>query len=592
MKIMKFSLCLLVLLLATSAGAQTSEWKLSQFMANFGGYYNAWPAWVTQNSFTYGNFANAVGCGFITNSTHAPQVNGWATPSGAGGVSERDGVGCYIDFTAPAPVANQAGTFTATTFVPTTPFTSPVIAQFKVGMLVDTNDSPTKYTGTITSWAANGTSLTVSNWYKTDNTGAGTPVGTAAVVNPVTKGFGANIVHFIAPASYATASAGLEIDLKDTSSNAATNTTWNFDCFNITATNGRDCYIARGAWDYGFQSQVTGAAAQFWANPSGGATSSGFLSSQTSGNVFQSNGTMASGYLFRSPYFNVNYLGQVNVGSMTSGGTAAVYWNSSGHTNGDALITASGGTGNNDGTLAVTANAFKVNNGGVPYTLAQDAIPVIIPSSGSFGNNGALSGITALPVTYANAYLCFPVNAIASGVAAGCYYTQMSSTTAGTVCNNKLGSGSPTIPACTAFSTTGPGAYTQSTSATTMVTISLPANSLGANGALRPYFMWGFPSNTNTKTMVVQLAGNNVQAKADNTAGDVAYRSFNEIINRGVTGTQVIGGAIATIGTGTSTNTVLSVDTTSTQNITAVGTLGVATDYLIMEGFTIEVIPN
>src|SRR5690349_20306203 len=68
---------------------------------------------------------------------------------------------------------------------------------------------------------------------------------------------------------------------------------------------------------------------------------------------------------------------------------------------------------------------------GIPYVLAQCGIPFIKASSGTMGNNGALSGLTALPTTYAKAFIWLPAGAIAAGVpaAATWYYVQMSSTT-------------------------------------------------------------------------------------------------------------------------------------------------------------------
>jgi hypothetical protein len=57
-------------------------------------------------------------------------------------------------------------------------------------MIIDTAHSPTKYSGFITDWAANGSSITVEGWYLANGTAqsASTPPGTAtAYVNPFTK---------------------------------------------------------------------------------------------------------------------------------------------------------------------------------------------------------------------------------------------------------------------------------------------------------------------------------------------------------------------------------------------------------------------
>ena len=116
--------------------------------------------------------------------------------------------------------------------------------------------------------------------------------------------------------------------------------------------------------------------------------------------------------------------------------------------------------------------------------LFQNAVPFLIPSSGSIGDNGALTGITALLQAYPNCYMYFPANAISAGSAAGWYYVVMSSTTAGTIYNNVYTTGLPTIPSSPiAFVTTGPGAYTQTTgSFINVYSFNVPGNLLGING--------------------------------------------------------------------------------------------------------------
>lgn len=122
-----------------------------------------------------------------------------------------------------------------------------------------------------------------------------------------------------------------------------------------------------------------------------------------------------------------------------------------------------------------------------PVMLAQSALPIIYPSSGTIGNNGALTLTTALPSTFEAAFMYFPANAIAAGVAAGLYYVVMSSTTVGVIYNNTFpSSGIAEIPASpTAFVTTGPGAYTQTTASDILVAaIPVQANSMGPRGAV------------------------------------------------------------------------------------------------------------
>lgn len=108
------------------------------------------------------------------------------------------------------------------------------------------------------------------------------------------------------------------------------------------------------------------------------------------------------------------------------------------------------------------------------------------PSSGSIANNGALTLTTALQTTYSQgAYMYFPANSIAAGVAAGLYWVVMSSTTLGTIYNNTYTSGTPTAPtSLTPFVTTGPGAYTQTVGEVTLLLGTMPGGSMGKNGVL------------------------------------------------------------------------------------------------------------
>lgn len=228
--------------------------------------------------------------------------------------------------------------------------------------------------------------------------------------------------------------------------------------------------------------------------------------------------------------------------------------------------------------------------GSVNYS---NGIPFIVPSSGSVGNNGALTMTTALPLTYARGYVCLQNNVIASGVAAGCYYATCSSATLCTLFNNLYtGPAAPTVPASpTAFATTGPGAYTETTSAVTLASVSIPANSLGTNGSIRLSAEWGIPGNTNTKTVAATFGGSTVLAQAPAAGTTLSLRHQNQITNRGVTNQQFTWTS-GTNGVGTAAHTQIAIDTTAAQNIAFTGQVAVATDFVILEGFTVEVLPS
>lgn len=221
-------------------------------------------------------------------------------------------------------------------------------------------------------------------------------------------------------------------------------------------------------------------------------------------------------------------------------------------------------------------------------TVASSGIPLILPSSGTIGNNGALSGITALQQTYTSGYAYFPANAIAAGVAAGMYYVVMSSTTAGTIYNNTYTSGMPTIPAVpTPFVTTGPGLYTQTTAvAIPLCTITIPGGSMGLNGTLRIITMLSNAGSINAKTQVWTFGGVTIQSVAQATAANIATEWNNWIQNCGAQNVQTFS-AVGQAGFGVSTapNVRAAVDTSVNQNLVFTCTLAAAADWNVIDGF-------
>ena len=121
-------------------------------------------------------------------------------------------------------------------------------------------------------------------------------------------------------------------------------------------------------------------------------------------------------------------------------------------------------------------------------TVMQNTIPSGLPSSGSVGANGALTLTTPFLETYSDGvWLFFPANAVYAGSQAGSYWVVMTTTSAGTIYDNKLvlpGSDHP--PATpTPIVAAGPGAYVQSTGLSIAVRSALvPGGTLGAYGVL------------------------------------------------------------------------------------------------------------
>lgn len=228
----------------------------------------------------------------------------------------------------------------------------------------------------------------------------------------------------------------------------------------------------------------------------------------------------------------------------------------------------------------------------ISSSYGQSGVPMILQSSGTIGNNGALSAITALPQTYSGGcYMYFPANAIAAGSAAGMYFVIMSSATAGTIYNNLYSSGTPIIPVTpTPFVTTGPGAYAQTTGvAIPLVSIPVPGGSMGLNGIVECHSYIANIGNTNAKTMTLSFGGQAFQSVAQATAANISAEWESIIQNRGSLTTQVCGPLAAPgFGPNTGANVVLNVNTAVTQNVVMSGQLAVATDWTMLDSLGVS----
>ena len=245
-----------------------------------------------------------------------------------------------------------------------------------------------------------------------------------------------------------------------------------------------------------------------------------------------------------------------------------------------------------------TANSTAITVGGVNvsglrYDIGQQSIPFIMPSSGTMGNNGALTAITALLLTYPNAYLYFPTGAISAGSAAGWYYTVMSSTTAGTVYNNVYISGTPTIPGTpTAFVTTGPGAYTQTTGAAiTGYTLSVLGGVCGLHGGLFVDILASYNNTAGNKIINTFFSTYKFGTTTQTTSE--SYYGITGFVNRGSL-TNQISRSLNTMGTGVSASNPLqgAINSATNQNLTIQVQLATATDYIVIERVGVNVTPS
>jgi hypothetical protein len=226
--------------------------------------------------------------------------------------------------------------------------------------------------------------------------------------------------------------------------------------------------------------------------------------------------------------------------------------------------------------------------------LGQSKIPFILVSSGSMGNNGALSSITALSRTYPNAYIYLPAAAISTGSAAGWYYTVFSSSTAGTVYNNTYTSGTPTIPTSpTAFSTTGPGSFTQTTtSLISGYTLPIAGNIIGKNGAVRVSLSATYNNTSGVKEIQLKFGTASFGLVTPSTTGGLG--AMGGFSNMGATNIQTtLYSTNLDTASHSSTPFYGTVDTTVSQNLIVQMELNTnATDTLTIETIIVELIPG
>jgi hypothetical protein len=232
-----------------------------------------------------------------------------------------------------------------------------------------------------------------------------------------------------------------------------------------------------------------------------------------------------------------------------------------------------------------------------PRVLAASGIPVMVANSGTIATNGTVTLGTALPSAYGAAFCYFPASAVSGDSTGGIYYVVFSSTTVGVVYAGKYGVANgvgsvaftPVIPSGTLTAVTGSNsAYTGSTTETTLINVTVPAGSIGDNGQVIVIANWATNDSAGAKTGTTYLGGSSVGSAVSyttSTGGSIT----NSIRNRGsLTAqiSQVIGGAAAAGSVYTAINTAAST------SITITGDLATATDNVILEGFTVELLPQ
>jgi hypothetical protein len=143
------------------------------------------------NPFTYGSLNTS---GTLTLSTDVGRpgcVAGFTAPGQVAAYDELGSYGLCIQADSMPVMATVPGSFTATTFVPSSPIALSSTVKLGVGMWIRTDDKPAAYNGQITSWSTNTqgqvTSIAVSGWFQRGGGAAATPSGANAWINPHDK---------------------------------------------------------------------------------------------------------------------------------------------------------------------------------------------------------------------------------------------------------------------------------------------------------------------------------------------------------------------------------------------------------------------
>jgi hypothetical protein len=230
-----------------------------------------------------------------------------------------------------------------------------------------------------------------------------------------------------------------------------------------------------------------------------------------------------------------------------------------------------------------------------PYILAQSGVPSGIAPSGTIATNGQVTLGTALLRTYSNGiWFYLPAGAVVGGLA-GLYWCVMSSTTAGQVYTKFTDTSSgfvPYIPTGTLVNAVGSNAaYTQTTGADlALCSVVVPANAMGLNGCLRIKSIHVNIANANTKVARHLLGGLSFDSIGSASTSNQMVIN-NTIFNTGIASSQ-ISQSWGMSGTSTAGVATGNIDTSLQQSLVFSSQLSVATDYLILEAQTTEILPS
>jgi len=222
-----------------------------------------------------------------------------------------------------------------------------------------------------------------------------------------------------------------------------------------------------------------------------------------------------------------------------------------------------------------------------PRILYQMGVPTVLLSSATnITATGAITGLTALP--YVPSDVVFVYCFAQTGLLEGLYYARFSSTTACQLYTDVDGTITPN--GITA------GAYVGGTAEVILASLIIPGGSMGANGMIRAQSSWGCSNSANNKTARTRLDGVLFGQQSQTTVA--SFSMMNGIKNRGNPAIQFqassgSGGPANALGSNSSSssnNAQTAINTSVDTTLTVRGQLAVATDFLVLETCTIEIL--
>lgn len=128
------------------------------------------------------------------------------------------------------------------------------------------------------------------------------------------------------------------------------------------------------------------------------------------------------------------------------------------------------------------------------------------------------------------------------------------------------------------------------TNENTLATITIPANAMGANGAVRIYTLWTVNNNANAKTARIKFGGTTYESLT--LANNTNFADLVIVGNRGVTNSQVGFPSNHTNPFGLINSAAASsaVDTTAAVTILLTAQKATGSDTMTLEGYIVELI--